>query len=41
MIAPENAASLWVAKKCGFFEFARATYKGGPAVLLERREGSA
>ena len=36
MIAPENAASLRVAAKCGFCEFARTTYKNSAVVLLER-----
>lgn len=36
MIAPDNAASLRVGAKCGFGEFARTTYRGGPTVLLER-----
>jgi RimJ/RimL family protein N-acetyltransferase len=37
MIEPENAASLRVAAKCGFQEFARTTYKNAAVVLLERR----
>lgn len=36
MIEPENAASLRVAAKCGFREFARTTYKDKSVVLLER-----
>lgn len=36
MVAPENAASLRVAGRCGYAEFARTTYKGEPIVLLER-----
>ena len=36
MIAPENAASLRVAQKCGYVAYARTTYKGAPTVLLER-----
>lgn len=36
MIAPENAASLHVAEKCGYREFARGTYKGEETVLCER-----
>lgn len=36
MIAPENAASLRVADKCGFEEFARTSYHGEPCVLLHR-----
>ena len=38
MIEPENAASLRVAAKCGFREFARTTYKNSAVVLLERRQ---
>lgn len=37
LIAPENVASLRVAHKCGYAEFARTTYKGGPVILCERR----
>jgi RimJ/RimL family protein N-acetyltransferase len=36
LIHPENVASIRVATKCGFAEFARTTYKDAPAVLLER-----
>ena len=36
MIAPENAASIGVAEKCGYREYARAVYKGDPAILFER-----
>jgi RimJ/RimL family protein N-acetyltransferase len=36
MIAPENDASLRVAEKCGYREFAHALYKDDPVVLLER-----
>jgi RimJ/RimL family protein N-acetyltransferase len=36
MIDPENAASIRVAEKCGYREFARATYKGQPATLFRR-----
>jgi RimJ/RimL family protein N-acetyltransferase len=36
MIAPENAASLRLAEKLGYHEFARATYKERPSVLLRR-----
>lgn len=35
MIDPENGASLRVARKAGFREFARADYHG-PTILLER-----
>lgn len=37
MIAPENALSLRVAEKTGYREYARAEYKGEPAVLLRRQ----
>jgi RimJ/RimL family protein N-acetyltransferase len=36
MIAPENAASIRVAGKCGYREYARASYKGDPAILFRR-----
>lgn len=36
LIDTRNLASLRVAAKCGYEEFARATYKGGPTILLER-----
>lgn len=36
MISPENAASIRVAEKCGFREFARTTYKGADTILFER-----
>jgi len=32
----ENEASLKVAHKCGFREFARGMYKGAPLHMLER-----
>ena len=38
MIAPENAASIRVAEKCGYREYARTAYKGQPTILF-RREG--
>lgn len=37
MIDPANAASLRVADKAGYREFARTAYKDAPMVLLERR----
>jgi RimJ/RimL family protein N-acetyltransferase len=40
MIAPENAASIRVAETCGYRSYARATYKGEPAILF-RRAGAA
>lgn len=36
VIDPENIASAWIAKKCGYQEFQRATYKGHPTVLYRR-----
>ena len=36
MIDPGNAPSIRVAEKCGYRDYARATYKGGPAILFER-----
>src|SRR5262249_42795942 len=36
MIAPGNAASLRVAAKAGYREFARTMYKGAPRILLRR-----
>ena len=36
LIAPENAASLHVAQKCGFRERTRGTYKGEDTVIFER-----
>jgi RimJ/RimL family protein N-acetyltransferase len=40
MIDPDNAASIRVAEKCGYREFARATYKNQPTILF-RRDGMA
>jgi RimJ/RimL family protein N-acetyltransferase len=37
MIAPENDASLRVAAKCGYREFAQAVYKNEAVILLERK----
>lgn len=36
LIDPENTASIRVAGKCGYREFARTTYKGTPGILFER-----
>jgi RimJ/RimL family protein N-acetyltransferase len=36
LIAPENAASVRVAGKCGFREAARAAYKGADTLVFER-----
>lgn len=36
MIHPDNAASIRVAERCGYEEFHRTTYKGGPTVLFRR-----
>jgi RimJ/RimL family protein N-acetyltransferase len=37
MIDPDNAASIRVAEKCGYREYARATYKGQPTILFRRQ----
>ncbi len=37
MIQPENQASLRVARKCGYREFERTTYKGQPTIVFRRR----
>jgi RimJ/RimL family protein N-acetyltransferase len=37
MIDPENAASIRVAEKCGYREFARTMYKNQPTILFSRR----
>ena len=39
MIDPENAPSARVAARLGYREFARSSYKGGPVILLARRNG--
>ena len=36
MLDAENAASMRVAEKCGYQEFARATYKGAPSLIYRR-----
>ena len=36
MVAPDNAASLRVAAKCGYRSYAVTTYKEAPTLLLER-----
>ena len=36
IIAPENAASIRVAVKCGYQEFQRTTYHGHPALMFAR-----
>jgi RimJ/RimL family protein N-acetyltransferase len=36
LIAPENAASIHVARKCGYREWARGTYKGEASIICER-----
>ncbi|HST60903.1 MAG TPA: GNAT family N-acetyltransferase [Longimicrobium sp.] len=36
LIAPENAASIHVAEKCGFREQARGVYKGSETIIYER-----
>ena len=37
LIHPVNLASIRVAEKCGYREFARATYKGEPSIVLVRQ----
>lgn len=37
MIAPDNAASLRVASKCGFTEYSRENFQGSVSILLERQ----
>ena len=39
MIAPENVASLRLARRLGYVEFARTAYKGEPVILHSRRSG--
>jgi RimJ/RimL family protein N-acetyltransferase len=39
IIAPDNLASIRVAEKCGYREFARTTYKGKPTVMYMRDAG--
>jgi RimJ/RimL family protein N-acetyltransferase len=41
IIAPENAASVRVAEKCGYRELQTATYHGQPALMFVRDSGSA
>ncbi|HEV7267808.1 MAG TPA: GNAT family N-acetyltransferase [Falsiroseomonas sp.] len=36
IVAPENAASLRVARKCGFVDWVETTYRGTPTLLLRR-----
>lgn len=36
MISPENTASIRVAEKTGFHQFAETNYKGSPSLLFER-----
>jgi RimJ/RimL family protein N-acetyltransferase len=36
MISPENAASIRVAEKCGYREYARTEYHGNATILFER-----
>ncbi len=37
MIAPQNAASIGVALKCGYMDDGRGTYKGNESLLFRRR----
>jgi RimJ/RimL family protein N-acetyltransferase len=36
LIHPDNSPSIYVAKKCGYKEFARTNYKGQPSILFRR-----
>lgn len=36
LIRPDNVASIRVADKCGYREYARTTYNGQPVILFER-----
>lgn len=36
LLAAENGASIRVAEKCGYRDYARATYKGFPSLLYRR-----
>src|SRR5216683_2380038 len=36
LISPDNVASIRVANKCGYQEFARTSYKGQPTIMFER-----
>jgi len=36
IIHPDNAASMRLAEKLGFMEFARTRYHDGPIVVMER-----
>jgi RimJ/RimL family protein N-acetyltransferase len=36
LIHPDNSPSIYVAKKCGYKEFARTNYKGAPTILFRR-----
>jgi RimJ/RimL family protein N-acetyltransferase len=40
IIAPENLASIRVAEKCGYREFARTTYKAHPVLMFLRERKS-
>ena len=41
MIHPDNAPSLGVARRLGYQEIGRVTYKGHPAIFFERRLSAA
>ena len=38
IISPENIASIRVAEKCGFQEFARTIYRGDPVILFRNNK---
>lgn len=41
LIHPENVRSIHLAEKVGYREYARTTYRGGPAILMRRGGGAA
>lgn len=41
LIAPENAGSLRVARRCGFVDWTTTTYRDSPALLLRRGSSEA
>ena len=36
IVAPDNLASIHVARKCGYVERERATYRGEPTIIFQR-----
>ncbi|MDO9488097.1 MAG: GNAT family N-acetyltransferase [Sphingomonadaceae bacterium] len=39
LISPDNRASIRVAERAGYLEYARTDFKGSPTLLFERRVG--